>query len=200
MPEPAAPAAPTRYLTLEIERKGDLATVRCYGQLVSGLTETLYNRVKPLIPESKRIVLDLCHLSYMDSMGLGTLMSLYTSRPHLRLRDAAAQHRQARPRTPRPHQSLVRIRHHRRTRRQAVNLCASIASIRRKSAQTAIDLPRLRNIRTQNLLRTRCRFDRNPGLALQPPLLALILRLQMMLRQSLLQNRKRVLRRIRKLK
>lgn len=79
MPEPATPAAPTRYLTLEIERKGDLVTVRCYGQLVSGLTETLYNRVKPLIPESKRIVLDLCHLSYMDSMGLGTLMSLYTS-------------------------------------------------------------------------------------------------------------------------
>jgi anti-sigma B factor antagonist len=78
MSEPAA-AAPTRYLTLEIERNGDLATVRCSGQLVSGLTETLYSRVKPLIPESKRIVLDLCHLSYMDSMGLGTIMSLYTS-------------------------------------------------------------------------------------------------------------------------
>ena len=77
MPEPATP--PVRYLTLEIERNGDLTTVRCHGQLVSGLTETLYNRVRPLIPESKRIVLDLCHLSYMDSMGLGTLMSLYTS-------------------------------------------------------------------------------------------------------------------------
>src|ERR1700677_824948 len=73
MTEPATP--PVRYLTLEIERNGDLTTVRCHGQLVSGLTETLYNRVKPLIPESKRIVLDLCHLTYMDSMGLGTLMS-----------------------------------------------------------------------------------------------------------------------------
>ncbi|MEI9981543.1 MAG: STAS domain-containing protein [Edaphobacter sp.] len=79
MSESAPPAAPTRYLTLEIERNGDLATVRCYGQLVSGLTETLSSRVKPLIPESKKIVLDLCHLSYMDSMGLGTLISLYTS-------------------------------------------------------------------------------------------------------------------------
>jgi len=43
-------------------------------------------------------------------------------------------------------------------------------------------------------------LDRHPGLPLQPPLLALVLRLQMMLRQSLLQNCKRVLRRIRKLK
>ena len=76
MPEPEAP---TRYLTLEVERSGDLVTVRCYGQLVSGLTEILHSRVRPLIPESKRIVLDLCHLTYMDSMGLGTLMSLYTS-------------------------------------------------------------------------------------------------------------------------
>jgi anti-sigma B factor antagonist len=77
MPETVAP--PARYLTLEIERNGDHATVKCHGQLVTGLTDTLYSRVRPMIPECKRIVLDLCHLTYMDSMGLGTLVSLYTS-------------------------------------------------------------------------------------------------------------------------
>jgi anti-sigma B factor antagonist len=76
MPEPAAP---TRYLTLEIERTKNVAVVRCHGQLVSGLTEILYSNVRPMIPDTKRIVLDLSDLTYMDSMGLGTLVSLYTS-------------------------------------------------------------------------------------------------------------------------
>ena len=32
------PAVPTRYLTLEIDRTGDQATVHLHGYLVSGLT------------------------------------------------------------------------------------------------------------------------------------------------------------------
>jgi anti-sigma B factor antagonist len=76
MPEPAAP---TRYLTLEIDRTNDVAVVQCHGQLVSGFTDILYSNVRPMIPDTKRIVLDLSHLTYMDSMGLGTLVSLYTS-------------------------------------------------------------------------------------------------------------------------
>lgn len=75
MPEEPAP----RRLTLDIERKDDVTIVRCHGQLVSGLTETLYSNVRPLIPTTKRIVLDLSDLTWMDSMGLGTLVALYTS-------------------------------------------------------------------------------------------------------------------------
>ena len=47
--------------------------------LVSGLTDILYSKVRPMIPETKRLVLDLCDVQFMDSMGLGTLVSLYTS-------------------------------------------------------------------------------------------------------------------------
>ena len=43
------------------------------------LTDVLYAGVSPLIPGSKRIVLDLTDLSYMDSMGLGTVVRLYVS-------------------------------------------------------------------------------------------------------------------------
>ena len=75
MPEEPAP----RRLTLDIERKDDVTIIRCHGQLVSGLTDTLYSNVRPMIPTTKRIVLDLSDLTWMDSMGLGTLVALFTS-------------------------------------------------------------------------------------------------------------------------
>lgn len=67
------------HLALEIERKGTTAIVRLRGKLVSGTGDVLYSNVSKLIPESKRIVLDLTELSVMDSMGLGTLVRLYVS-------------------------------------------------------------------------------------------------------------------------
>jgi anti-sigma B factor antagonist len=75
MPEPAAP----RHLTLEIERTDAVTIVRCQGQLISGLTDILYSNVRPMIQANKRIVLDLSELTWMDSMGLGSLVGLYTS-------------------------------------------------------------------------------------------------------------------------
>jgi anti-anti-sigma factor len=66
-------------LTLEIERDGTTTIVRCHGKLIYGVTDVLYAQVSKVIPESKRIVLDLTDLSFMDSMGLGTLMRLYVS-------------------------------------------------------------------------------------------------------------------------
>ena len=75
MPEPPAP----KHLTLDIERKDNLVIVRCHGQLVSGLTDVLHSNVRPLIPTTKRIVLDLSDLTFMDSMGLGTVVRLYVS-------------------------------------------------------------------------------------------------------------------------
>jgi anti-sigma B factor antagonist len=72
-------ATPPRYLTLEINRTGDEAIVLCHGFLVLGLSDTLVSNVRPLIPECKRIILDLSDLKHMDSMGLGTLVWLYTT-------------------------------------------------------------------------------------------------------------------------
>ena len=66
-------------LTLEIDRAGDVTIVRCRGQLVFGVTDILSTQVRKLIPTSKRIVLDLSDLTFMDSSGLGTLVRLYVS-------------------------------------------------------------------------------------------------------------------------
>ena len=75
MPEKAAVCP----LTLEIVRTGATAVVKCNGKLVAGVNDILYAGVSQLIPDSKRIVLDLTNLTRVDSMGLGTLVRLYVS-------------------------------------------------------------------------------------------------------------------------
>ena len=74
-----AHAAHAAVLTIDVERHGDVAVVHCHGRLVAGATDVLSNGVKELIPESKRIVLDLTDLKHTDSMGIGTLVRLYVS-------------------------------------------------------------------------------------------------------------------------
>jgi anti-sigma B factor antagonist len=66
-------------LTFEIERAGDQAIVRCHGKLVAGVNEMFYAKVRPMIPDTKRIVLDLTDVTHMDSMGLGSVVRLYVS-------------------------------------------------------------------------------------------------------------------------
>ncbi len=66
-------------LRIDIDRDGETVVVRCGGKLVAGVNEFLYTDVRRLIPESKRIVLDLTELTYMDSRGLGTIIRLFVS-------------------------------------------------------------------------------------------------------------------------
>ena len=72
-------AAATPALTLDVERNGDVITVKCHGKLVLGVCDILSSKVRELIPGSKRIVLDLTDLTQMDSLGLGTIVRLYVS-------------------------------------------------------------------------------------------------------------------------
>lgn len=66
-------------LHLEIEARDGTAVIQCSGRLVAGLTDLLRDEVKKLIPDNQRIVLDFTGLTQMDSMGLGTIVSLYVS-------------------------------------------------------------------------------------------------------------------------
>ena len=74
MPEESA-----KVLTFEIERDGDTAVVKCHGRFVAGTTEELYQEVKHLLPQLKLVVIDLADLTYVDSMGLGALVRLYST-------------------------------------------------------------------------------------------------------------------------
>ena len=75
MPDTTAPC----QLTMEVERTGTTVQVKLHGKLVSGEGASLYACVSRLIPDSKRVVLDLCDVTQMDSLGLGTLVRLYVS-------------------------------------------------------------------------------------------------------------------------
>ncbi len=71
--------AVANQFTLDVEHKGDVYLVHCHGRLIVGVCEVLYARVRELIPGSSRIILDLTDLSFVDSMGLGSLVRLYVS-------------------------------------------------------------------------------------------------------------------------
>lgn len=74
-----AQTAAVSPFSLEVEPTGENVIVRCHGKLVFGVTDQLYSRISPLIPTSKKIILDLSDLTVMDSMGLGTVVRLYVS-------------------------------------------------------------------------------------------------------------------------
>ncbi|MGH9709099.1 MAG: STAS domain-containing protein, partial [Candidatus Acidiferrales bacterium] len=57
----------------------DELTVRCVGRLTVEQAGILKEHVKSMIPQKKRIILDLNEITQMDSSGLGTLVSLYVS-------------------------------------------------------------------------------------------------------------------------
>lgn len=69
--------APNIFLTIRVEREGDDCVVYCRGTLVSGACSYLHQEVYPLIDGSKRIALDMAHVEWVDSMGLGALVRLH---------------------------------------------------------------------------------------------------------------------------
>ncbi len=74
-----ANTVPAPTLTLDIDPNARPIVVKLHGKLVAGVGDILYDQVKPLVSDHKRIVLDLTDLVRMDSMGLGTLARLYVS-------------------------------------------------------------------------------------------------------------------------
>ena len=56
-----------------------VTTVRCHGRLTNQTSNQLKEVVKPIIPEGGKILIDLTNVSFMDSMGLGTLVGLKVS-------------------------------------------------------------------------------------------------------------------------
>jgi anti-anti-sigma factor len=71
----------------EIEKSTDekgwpVATIRCHGKIVSENTAEVRALVCPLIERGGRITLDFSDLQFLDSSGLGTIVSLKVSAIH----------------------------------------------------------------------------------------------------------------------
>jgi anti-sigma B factor antagonist len=76
---PNDPDASPALLSLRIYAQDDAMVVECTGRVISGGTDELRHEVKALFPHTKRVILDLTHVTQLDSMGLGAIVSLYAS-------------------------------------------------------------------------------------------------------------------------
>jgi anti-sigma B factor antagonist len=76
---PLDSSVPVRTLTLDTFPWEDATVVRCSGRLTVETSQALKMKVKPLLPDRRRVILDLTHLVQMDSSGLGVLVALYIS-------------------------------------------------------------------------------------------------------------------------
>ncbi len=66
-------------LTIQTEQTNESRVVRCGGRLISTTADRLKAEVKPLISRGGCVVIDLSDVTFMDSMGLGTIAALYVS-------------------------------------------------------------------------------------------------------------------------
>ncbi len=74
-------------LRLELEEKPDETIVHCTGKINAENSESFQKQIRDLIPESRghvaaitcRIVLDLSHVTHVDSTGLGALLGVWTA-------------------------------------------------------------------------------------------------------------------------
>jgi anti-sigma B factor antagonist len=73
----ANPVVPTPELQLNIEKKAEQVIVYGSGRITSATSELLQKTIRGLIPQTKRVVLDLADVDYIDSSGLGAMVSVY---------------------------------------------------------------------------------------------------------------------------
>jgi len=72
----ASRSLPFKY---EVSVAGITTTVTCHGSLLSENVDELKQLIKPMIPICRHIVVDLSDVHYIDSAGLGALISLKVS-------------------------------------------------------------------------------------------------------------------------
>jgi anti-sigma B factor antagonist len=65
-------------LKLETEKKSSETIVRATGRIILQTSAMLEKTLRDLMTEGKGIVLDLTNVDYIDSAGLGALVSVYT--------------------------------------------------------------------------------------------------------------------------
>ena len=66
-------------LKLETVITSEETLIRCIGKLTYTSCEVLRSTVRGLLPQTKRVVLDLKDVTYLDSFGLGVLVGVYLS-------------------------------------------------------------------------------------------------------------------------
>ena len=69
----------TPVLQLEVEKQPAMTLVQCTGKVVIESCTLFSTTVRPLIPEGKPVRVDLSKVAQVDSVGIGTFVSLWAS-------------------------------------------------------------------------------------------------------------------------
>jgi anti-sigma B factor antagonist len=69
----------TPVLQLEVEKQPAVILVHCAGKVIIESCNLFSTTVRPLISEGKPIRVDLAKVSQVDSVGIGTFVSLWAS-------------------------------------------------------------------------------------------------------------------------
>jgi anti-sigma B factor antagonist len=75
----ANPSVPEPALKLDTQRNPTETIVHCTGKITGETAPLLQETVRALIPAAKCIVVDLEHVAYIDSAGLGALVGVWSS-------------------------------------------------------------------------------------------------------------------------
>ncbi|MBI4164255.1 MAG: STAS domain-containing protein [Acidobacteria bacterium] len=70
---------PMTGLNLRVNPDVDATIVVCTARLTATVAPQFRAHISELVPRTKRVVLDLSALTFMDSSGLGSLVSLYVT-------------------------------------------------------------------------------------------------------------------------
>jgi anti-sigma B factor antagonist len=73
----AHPISGPAELRLEPEERSSETIVRATGRITSTTSAMLESTLRDLVSENKRVVLDLTQVDYIDSSGLGALVTAY---------------------------------------------------------------------------------------------------------------------------
>lgn len=70
---------PAPELAFKTDKHADEAVVYASGRITLATASLLQTTIRALIPETKRILLDLTNVTYIDSTGIGAMVSVYLS-------------------------------------------------------------------------------------------------------------------------
>ena len=64
-------------MNVEFSKKGDVGIVSIFGRLIVSNAKVFKDSFSEIIENSNFVVLDLSEMEYIDSMGLGSIISFY---------------------------------------------------------------------------------------------------------------------------
>ncbi len=73
------PSVPNSRFKLRIQASPESTLVICSGKLTAEIAAEFKQELRALIPQTKRIVLDLNDIGFIDSSGLGAIVGVYVT-------------------------------------------------------------------------------------------------------------------------